>query len=431
MAKDNISIASLFGISPEEYQYQRAQNDLDTITTAAPNNGVNQLLMLGGRQLGRGLGDLMGAQDPTLARLTKIQAVGKMVQDSGVDPSNPDEVYPAMIKGFQQAGLMQEAMMAAQQFQALQMKRQELVYDGLKSQASLYKAMGEKTTAKNNSPDALSKEDVDAALTLGLPVKEAKSQYSLQEWNMIQEHKKAPKRNALDADWQDAAQYLGLPVRQFKDQYTQEQSQAIIDFINQEKRKNAKAGKTEIINNNNFNPDAEKKFAEKAGSEIGESTANIQNNLDALTAVRDALSDLNKGIYSGAYANIEKGIAKYSGGKIGSLDKVARTELFKSALGEVVLPRMKDLGGNDTKEEREYIERMLGGSIEFEEAAIRQILKRAEAKIERRIQRIQNQAKSVSPNWQPPTEGVTNSEKVRPMKRFKVTKNPDGSFSKE
>ena len=152
MAQPNISIASLFGITPEEYKYQRAQNDLDTITTAAPKSGVDQLFMLAGRQAGRAVGGMLGSQDPTLTRITKINAVGKMVQDMGVDPSNPDEVYPAMIKGFQQAGLMQEAMMASQQYQALQMKRQEQIIERQKAQAALTNAMNKKT---ENDPSLL------------------------------------------------------------------------------------------------------------------------------------------------------------------------------------------------------------------------------------------------------------------------------------
>ena len=53
MAKDTITVASLFGIYPEMYQYQQKQADLDYVTQAEPSSGLDRLFMLAGRRAGR------------------------------------------------------------------------------------------------------------------------------------------------------------------------------------------------------------------------------------------------------------------------------------------------------------------------------------------------------------------------------------------
>ena len=101
---------------------------------------------------------------------------------------------------------------------------------------------------------------------------------------------------------------------------------------------------------------------------------------------------LNQGIYAGPYSQLRKGAAKYLG--VGSSDKVARTEEFMSYIGDVVVARLKDFGGNDSEQELAYLNRIIGGDLEVEPKALKRILERADAKIRRGIERLRRQAVS-------------------------------------
>jgi len=94
---------------------------------------------------------------------------------------------------------------------------------------------------------------------------------------------------------------------------------------------------------------------------------------------------LDKGIYTGAYAQIKRGAVKWTPGV--NTDKAAQTEEFLSHIGNIVIPRLKEFGGNDSNEEMRYLTRVMGGDITLEEKAIRGILNSAEFKIKRGIDR--------------------------------------------
>ena len=425
MAQPNISIASLFGVTPEEYKYQRAQNDLDTITTAAPKSGVDQLFMLAGRQAGRDVGGMLGSQDPTLTRITKINEVGKMVQDMGVDPSNPDEVFPAMIKGFQQAGLQQEAMAAFQQYETMRQQRQKLATDRLEAEAKITKLMEDKRTNTGKALDA--KTQFAAKRVLGRTIT---SPDDVTQEEAIALDKAMNQRIPVGDDFAKAGKGLNPPIPEkfYLDEYSDADVARINAAMLENKKGVAKAGANNITQTN-YSPDAAEAFAKASGKKIGEDAADIQTNLDALESIREAADLVKQGIFTGAYAEAEKALAKYSRGVIGSLGKVENTEQFKANIANVVLPAMKMLGGNDTKEEREYLENMLAGNVKLEEKAIKNILNSAMGKIERRIERIKAQATSASPNWQPPMEGTVPNEQTKPKPRRKVVQNPDGSLS--
>lgn len=150
MAQENYSVANLFGLpTPEEFGAYRNQQDLDYVVKNAPQSGLDQLAMLAGRRAGRATSDWMGNPDPELQRVTKIHAIGKMVQDSGVDPTNPDEVFPAMINGFQQAGLQKEALMAAQQYEGIKQNRNKITNERLASEAQLTQAQAAADEKRN------------------------------------------------------------------------------------------------------------------------------------------------------------------------------------------------------------------------------------------------------------------------------------------
>lgn len=127
--------------------------------------------------------------------------------------------------------------------------------------------------------------------------------------------------------------------------------------------------------------------ATSEGVKIGEQRSMLDGKIGALESVRESTKLLSEGIYSGAYANIKKQIAK----GVPGMDKstAARTEAFLSHIGNVVIPRLKDFGGNDSNEEMRYLQRIMGGDITLEPEALRKILESAELKIERGINKLQ------------------------------------------
>lgn len=126
--------------------------------------------------------------------------------------------------------------------------------------------------------------------------------------------------------------------------------------------------------------------ASAEGSELGKQIAGVEGDVSGLDAIRSARGLLDKGIYTGFYANAMKAVAKATPGM--DKEKAARTEEFTSHIGNIVIPRLKEFGGSDTVEEMNYLLRIMAGEITMEEGALRNILESAEAKVQRRIERL-------------------------------------------
>lgn len=146
------------------------------------------------------------------------------------------------------------------------------------------------------------------------------------------------------------------------------------------------------VNVQNIMPgEAAEKAGQKEGYEIGEQAAMIENKYSAVDSVREAREMLKQGIYSGYWGDMGKTIAKASLGAIGDRQKAARTEEFMSYIGNTVVPRLKEFGGNDSNEEMRYLQKIMGGDTSMEPEAIANILESAERKIQRGIERLQRQ----------------------------------------
>lgn len=137
--------------------------------------------------------------------------------------------------------------------------------------------------------------------------------------------------------------------------------------------------------------EAGKKAGGKEGYDIGEQAAMIENKYSAIDSVREAREMLKQGIYSGYWGDMGKTISKASMGAIGDRQKAARTEQFMAYVGNTVVPRLKEFGGNDSNEEMRYLQRIMGGDTSMEPEAIASILESAERKIQRGIERLQRQ----------------------------------------
>lgn len=146
-----------------------------------------------------------------------------------------------------------------------------------------------------------------------------------------------------------------------------------------------------------------KKSGEAGGAEVGKQSAAIEGKYTALNSVQDALNVVKKGIYAGGYGPLQEGLAKYSGGVLADKQRLVNTEEFRSYIGDVVIPRLAEFGGNDSVEELKYLRSVLAGETTLESKAIQNILEKAQIKIQRGITRIQEQQKAIAGGKQLPT----------------------------
>ena len=138
-----------------------------------------------------------------------------------------------------------------------------------------------------------------------------------------------------------------------------------------------------------------KKAGEAAGTVVGKATADIQGKYTALNSVADALGVLKKGIYAGGYGPLEEGMAKYSKGVLADKQRLVNTEEFRAYIGDVVIPRLTEFGGNDSVEELKYLRSVMAGDTTMESKSIEKILNNAQKKIQAGIDRIKTQQEAV------------------------------------
>jgi hypothetical protein len=130
--------------------------------------------------------------------------------------------------------------------------------------------------------------------------------------------------------------------------------------------------------------------AKEASKLIGQNVANIETQFSLKTAFDDAIKLVNQGIYAGAYGPEKQFVAKFTG--IGSPQKVENTEVFMSNIGEIVIPRLQQFGGNDSNEELKYLQKVVAGELRMEPKAMLRVLESAERKTRNNIERLQKQA---------------------------------------
>ena len=165
----------------------------------------------------------------------------------------------------------------------------------------------------------------------------------------------------------------------------------MLDYINQE-TKGAAQGKGNVyLGGISVDTGA---AAKAAGKLVGENSVNIESQYSLQTGVSDALKLIDKGIYAGAYGPEKGFVAKYSGGTIGDPKKVQNTEVFMANIGEIVIPRLVQFGGNDSNEELKYLQKVVAGDQRLEPESMKRILISAEKKIANNIRRLQKQAES-------------------------------------
>jgi hypothetical protein len=133
-------VQGLFGLTPETYQAEQnrlAQAEALRFAQLDPFQQANYGLYMGGRQLGGLVGQAMGAQDPTLQRISQTQSLLR-----SIDPSDPK----SLAAGIQAASQFnpQLALSLSDSLQKLQ-----------KNQADIFKAQRESLSTEQKNAAAL------------------------------------------------------------------------------------------------------------------------------------------------------------------------------------------------------------------------------------------------------------------------------------
>lgn len=410
-------VGSLFGMTPEQLQIAR-DNQLReqalAYTKLTPEQKVSYGAALGGQQLGNALGGLMGAEDPMLSLVKRRQEL-----QQGLDFSSPESLLSTAQKALQGGDAPLASALSARAFE-LRDKMQSRLTPEQKNAIALAQSKGfapgsdafnnaytkelERLTTKRTTniandiqvADEIGRLETEFASIADKASPEAKSIQSRIKFLSKQKDKLSTFGQSLV----DAGLEPGTPAFQRR----------MNDYVDASIKGKAK-GQGVDLGGIFVDTGAAGK---EAGKTIGGRLADIENQYSILQGLNKSIDLVNEGIYAGAYGPELGALAKYSGGAVGSREKVIRTEQFLAYIGDTVIPRLKEFGGNDSNEELKYLTRVQAGDQRLEPESMIKILKSAENKIRRNIARLQSQAKSASEGKELPL-GPTNLEPTQPQ----------------
>jgi len=398
-------VQSLFGITPEMYQQsQQARADQQALQYArlSPFEQANFAIGRGANMLGGAVGRGLGGEDPELARITARQQIAQQI-----NYADPKSIAQG-VEMLQRSGDGQGAMMLADVYRKAESESALAAQRNAAAQRERVQATPEKLLISdriaelNNQLDVLTQQPSS-------PERDAKLNLTTRRLEAIQQQvEKAPKTvvvgNALVDAVTGAEIYKGPDTQKYS-----EFAKTLIDagltpgsepfqkrMLEYATKKVEGAGKgTGNVTIGGINVDTGK-ASEAASKIIGTNVANIESQFSLKTAFDDAIKIVNQGIYAGAYGPEKQFVAKFTG--IGSPQKVENTEVFMANIGEIVIPRLQQFGGNDSNEELKYLQKVVAGDLRMEPKAMLRVLESAERKTRNNIERLQKQVSSAGKN---------------------------------
>jgi hypothetical protein len=405
-------VNSLFGITPESLQADRdaaLQAQALQYAKLDPFQRATAAIYSGANKLGGAVGGMLGAQDPEMMRIRQRQQLLE-----GADISDPKV-------------LRERATIAMQQ------------NDYAAAQQLASRAMDIEAKQASTAKDLAAANREKAATT---PAKILESQAIAELKNAIRTLKAQPETPEIKA-----------AIQQYEDQVTALEpkgsqtapselgkllsERAALDPVKDKASYDAYTAKikklttgggigSEIVQGlgpilGAIAKGQAQKSGEAAGTDVGKQTAAIEGKYTALNSVQDALDVVKKGIYAGGYGPLQEGLAKYSGGVLADKQRLVNTEEFRAYIGDVVIPRLTEFGGNDSVEELKYLKSVMAGETTMESKAIERILGKAKEKIQRGITRIQDQQRAIAKGEQLPTGPTGKKKTVTKTTRSGVT----------
>jgi hypothetical protein len=419
-------VQSLFGVTPEMYQQnQQARADQQALQYAqlTPFQQANFAIGRGANMLGGAIGRGLGGEDPELARITARQQISGQINYS--DPTS----IARGVQMLSQAGDSQGAMMladvgrkaesemalAAQRNAAAGRERQQAIPPQL--------LISDRIAQLNTQLDTLSQQPAS-------PERDAQLNLTTRRLEAIQQQvEKAPKTVVVGNVLVDAvtgAEIYKGPDTQKYSEFAKTLTEAGLTpgsepfqkrMLEYATKKVEGAGKgTGNVTIGGINVDTGA-AAKKAGEIIGTNVANIENQFSLQTAYTDALTLLDQGIYAGAFGPEQTAATKYSLGSLGNQKKLENTEVFLANIGEIVIPRLVQFGGNDSNEELKYLQNVVAGNQRLEPGSMKRILKNAEKKVQNNIKRLTLQTQAAEGGTKLPISPVTAPTQT-PTKRY-------------
>ena len=402
-------VGSLFGVSPEMYQEERNRQGMsDAIAMARldPMQYANAAIQAGAGRAAGGFAGLMGVEDPQMRLISQRNALakqfdvstpeglaqyGQALQQVG-DTQGAIEVANISRKAASEVALAQQRLRERQGVDPIQ----QLIRAGKHYPASI--ALYEKS---GNIKDLELIEKPNKAVVVGNSLVDAGTGFVLYEGPNVQKYSEFAK-TLIDA---------GLSPG------TEPFQKRMLEYATKKVEGAGKGTGNVTIGGINVDTGAASKAA---GKIVGENVANIENQFSLETAYKDALSLLNKGIYGGAFGPEQAAATKYSLGLIGNQKKLENTEVFMANIGEIVIPRLVQFGGNDSNEELKYLQNVVAGNQRLEPESMKRILTSAEKKVQNNIKRLNLQTQAAKGGTELPVTPVTNAPAIRPTKRYNL-----------
>jgi hypothetical protein len=395
--------------TPQQYQQNQLAQFQNRAATEVQLNPFQQAALgarTAGYQLGQGVGSALGGQDPQLQLIA-----GRQRLTSQLDPNDPDS-YMRVAKMAADAGDQQFAIAIADAGR---------------------KAMSEFALIQQRTRERQGADPFQQLLRAGKFTPESLAKY--QETGNVADLRDIEKvkddvvvvGNALVSKSTGKPIYEGEKPQKYSDfarklieagltPDTEPFQRRMLDYVNQE-TKGAGQGKGNVyLGGISVDTGVAAKAAAKV---IGEGVANIESQFSLQTGISDALKLIDNGIYAGAYGPEKGFVAKYSLGTVGDPKKLENTEVFMANIGEIVIPRLQQFGGNDSNEELKYLQKVVAGDQRLEPASMRRILASAEKKIANNIARLQKQAESGKTGEGLPLQPMqTAPSQPKPTKRY-------------
>jgi hypothetical protein len=401
-------VAGLFGLTPEMYGEQQRRSALREGVELAqldPASRGAAMTYAGARGLGGAIAGAMGIEDPQLKLISARNSIAQQI-----DQSNPESI----LKGAQMLAQMgdQQGAMALAQYAR---QAQESI---AQTQQRLAAAKASEAQATRERQQAVPKEIVIAnekaritdqidQLRMQEPTPEntRASRILTTQLAELEKLDDTSKRtvvigNSLVDRVSGVEIYKGPDPEKYTEfsktlilaglkPGTEPFQKRMLEYATKKVEGAGKGTGNVTIGGINLDTGA---AAKKASEIIGTNVANIENQFSLETAYKDALLLLNKGIYAGAFGPEQAAATKFSLGSIGNQKKLENTEVFMANIGEIVIPRLQQFGGNDSNEELKYLQNVVAGNQRLEPESMKRILVSAEKKVQKNIERLQKQA---------------------------------------
>jgi hypothetical protein len=396
-------VAGLFGLTPEMYgEQQRTSALAEGIRLANLDPAARGAAMTyaGARGLGNAIGGAFGVEDPQLKMISARNTIAQQI-----DQTNPESI----LKGAQMLAQMgdQQGAMALAQYARQAQSEMALIQQRTAAATRERQQAVPKEIVIANEKARITDQIDQLRMQEPTPENTRASRILTTQLAELEKLDDKSKRtvvvgNALVDATTGVEIYKGPDTQKYSEfaktlidaglkPGTEPFQKRMLEYATKKVEGAGKGTGNVTIGGINLDTGAAGK---KASEIIGTNVANIENQFSLETAYKDALLLLNKGIYAGAFGPEQAAATKFSLGSIGNQKKLENTEVFMANIGEIVIPRLQQFGGNDSNEELKYLQNVVAGNQRLEPESMKRILVSAEKKVQKNIERLQKQASS-------------------------------------